>query len=248
MARAGLTARGVVYILMGVLAVLVARGAQANVDLKGALAQVLAQPYGGWVVGLLAIGFAGYALWRLSEAAFGVTGEGHKTGPRVQSLARGLIYAFLAFTAASLLQGSRAAQGTQQQGYAAEVMSHPGGRWAVGLAGVTIAVAGLVMVVDGAKLKFMRYFPAGGMSARVREWIRGLGRIGTIARGLVFALTGALVVSAAWTYDATKASGLDGALRTLRDRPSGELLLTLAGAGLAIFGIYGLAEARYRRV
>ena len=68
------------------------------------------------------------------------------------------------------------------------------------------------------------------------------------ARGLVFALTGALVVSAAWTYDAAKASGLDGALRTLRDRPSGELLLTLAGAGLAIFGIYGLAEARYRRV
>lgn len=247
-ARAGLTARGVVYILMGVLAVLVARGAQANVDQKGALAQVLAQPYGGWVVGLLAIGFAGYALWRLSEAAFGVTGAGRKTGPRVQSLARGLIYAFLAYTAVSLLQGSRTAQGTQQQGYAAEVMAQPGGRWAVGLAGLTVAVAGLVMVVEGAKLKFMRYFPAGVMSARLREWIRDLGRIGTIARGLVFALTGVLVVSAAWTYDAAKASGLDGALQTLRDRPYGELLLTLAGVGLLIFGIYGLAEARYRRV
>jgi len=247
-ARAGLTARGVVYILMGVLAVLVARGAQANVDQKGALAQVLTKPYGGWVVGLLAIGLAGYALWRLSEAAFGVTGAGRKTGPRVQSLARGLIYAFLAYTAVSLLQGSRTAQGTQQQGYAAEVMAQPGGRWAVGLAGLTVAVAGLVMVVEGVKLKFMRYFPAGGMSARLREWIRDLGRIGTIARGLVFALTGVLVVSAAWTYDAAKASGLDGALQTLRDRPYGELLLTLAGVGLLIFGIYGLAEARYRRV
>jgi hypothetical protein len=127
-------------------------------------------------------------------------------------------------------------------------MAQPGGRWAVGLAGLTVAVAGLVMVVEGAKLKFMRYFPAGGMSARLREWIRDLGRIGTIARGLVFALTGVLVVSAAWTYDAAKASGLDGALQTLRNRPYGELLLTLAGVGLLIFGIYGLAEARYRRV
>lgn len=247
-ARAGLTARGVVYLLIGILALLVARGSRAEVDQKGALAQVLTRPYGGWVVGLLAVGFGAYALWRLSEAAFGVTGEGRKPGARLQSLARGLIYGFLAFTAVSLLQGSRGAQSTQQQGYAAQVMAHPGGRVVVGLVGLAVALAGAVMVVEGFTLKFMRYFPSGGMPPGVRDGIRSLGRIGTIARGLVFALTGVLIMSAAWTYDAAKASGLDGALKSLRDRPFGALLLGVAAIGLIVFGIYGLAEARYRRV
>lgn len=229
-ARAGLTARGLVYILIGLLALLVATGGRAEVDQKGALAQVIAKPYGGWVVGLLAVGFAAYALWRLSEAAFGVTGEGRRKGPRLQSLARGLIYAFLSFTAVSVLQGSRGAQSTQQRGYAAEVMAHPGGRWVVGVVGLVIAVVGAIMVIEGVKLKFMRYFPAAGLPAGVRDGIKNLGRIGTIARGLVFALTGVLVVVAAWTYDAAKASGLDGALKTLRDRPFGWLLLGIAAA------------------
>jgi hypothetical protein len=247
-ARAGLTARGLVYLLIGVLAFLVARGARAEVDQTGALAQVLAKPFGGWVVGLLAVGFACYSLWRLSEAAFGVTGEGRKTGPRLKSLARGLIYGFLAYTAVELLRGSGTPQTSQQKGYAAEVMAHPGGRWAVGLIGLGVAIAGVVMVVEGVRLKFMRYFPVSGMEPATRSWIRQLGRVGTIARGLVFALAGALVVSAAWTYQPAKASGLDGALRTLADRPLGDLYLTAAALGLIIFGVYGLAEARYRRV
>ncbi|HVB27737.1 MAG TPA: DUF1206 domain-containing protein [Mycobacteriales bacterium] len=246
-ARAGLTARGLVYLLMGILALLVARGGHAHVDQKGALSQVLREPFGGWDVGLLAVGFAGYALWRLSEAAFGVTGESGKAGPRVKSLARALAYGFLAFTAVSLLLGSRQPQGTRQRAYAAVVMSHPGGRWLVGLVGVAIAVVGLAMVVEGVTLKFLRYFPA-GLSPRVRAAIRQLGRVGSIARGLVFTLTGGLVVVAAWTYQPAKASGLDGALKTLRDRPYGGPLLGLAAIGLIVFGVYGLGEARYRRV
>ncbi len=247
-ARAGLTARGLVYLLMGVLAFLVSRGARAEVDQKGALEQVLAKPFGAWVVALMAIGFACYSLWRLSEAAFGVVGEGRKIGPRVQSLARGLIYGFFAYTSVALLLGSRKSQTSQQRGYAAEVMSHSGGRWLVGLVGVVITIVGVIMVIDGFRLAFMRYFPAGGMNPRTRGWIRQLGRAGTVARGLVFALAGVLVVSAAWTYNAAKAGGLDGALRTLADRPFGHLYLALAGVGLIIFGVYGLAEARYRRV
>lgn len=247
-ARAGLTARAVVYLLIGLLALLVAQGHRAEVDQKGALAQVIAKPYGGWAVGLLAAGFACYALWRLSEAAFGVAGEGRKAGPRVQSLVRGLVYAFLAYSAVSLLQGSRQGQSAQQKGYAAQAMSHPGGRVVVGVVGVVVVVVGLAMVIEGYQLKFMRYFPSGALPDGVRGAVRQLGRIGTIARGLVFALAGALVVAAAWTYDASKASGLDGALKTLRDQAYGPYLLALAGLGLFAFGIYGFAEARYRRV
>jgi hypothetical protein len=248
LARAGLTARAVVYLLIGLLALLVAQGHRAEVDQKGALAQVIAKPYGGWMVGLLAVGFACYSLWRLSEAAFGVAGEGRKAGPRVQSLVRGLVYAFLAYTAVSLIQGARQGQSAQQKGYAAQAMSHPGGRLVVGVIGVIVVAAGLAMVVEGIKEKFMRYFPAGALPDGVRGAVRQLGRIGTVARGLVFALAGALLVAAAWTYDANKASGLDGALKTLRDQAYGPYLLGLAGLGLIAFGVYGFAEARYRRV
>ncbi len=246
--RAGLTARAVVYLLIGFLALAVARGSGAKMDQKGALAQVLAQPFGPVMVGLLAVGFVGYAVWRLTEVAFGVTGEGRAVGPRLVSLARALAYGFLAYTAVTLMRGSGVDQSSQQRGYAAQLMTHPFGRWVVGLVGVAIAVVGLVMVVQGVKLTFMRYFPAAGLPPRTRQAVRHLGRVGTIARGLVFTLTGVLVASAAWTYDASNVGGLDGALQTLRDRPFGGLLLAVAAAGLIVFGVYGLCEARYRRV
>ena len=66
-ARAGLTARAVVYLLIGSLALAVASGSGAKMDQKGALAQVLAQPFGPVMVTLLALGFVGYAAWRLTE-------------------------------------------------------------------------------------------------------------------------------------------------------------------------------------
>lgn len=247
-ARLGLAARGVVYLLMGLLAVLVARGAAVQVDQKGALAQVVARPYGELVVAAMAAGFAGYALWRLSEAAFGVSLEGRRVGPRVQSLVRGLVYVGLALSAVAVLQGARTSQSSQQQSLTARAMEQPGGRWLVAAIGAVILGVGLALVAEGVRLRFMRYFPVGALSPRVRHAVRVLGAVGTVARGLVFALTGCLVVAAAWTYDPAKASGLDGALKTLRDQPFGPLLLTAAGAGLVAFGLYGLTEARYRRV
>jgi hypothetical protein len=165
----------------------------------------------------------------------------------VQSFVRGLIYAFLAYSAFSLLQGSNTGQSSQQKGYAAQIMAHPGGRWVVGAAGAIVVVVGLALVVEGLRLTFMRSF-SGQLPPRARALVTQLGRVGTTARGLVFALAGGLVVAAAWTYDANKAGGLDGALKTLRDRPFGPVLLTLTGLGLVAFGLCGLAEARYRRV
>jgi hypothetical protein len=64
----------------------------------------------------------------------------------------------------------------------------------------------------------------------------------------VFVLIGILVISAAWSFDPKKASGLDGALRTLLQQPYGAVLALLASVALVAFGVYGLAEARYRRV
>jgi hypothetical protein len=246
LARIGLTARGLVYIVVGWLAVLVGLGGRANIDQRGALTEVLAQPYGAAMLWLLTIGFAAYALWRLSEAAFGATGEGKKAGPRLRSLARGIAYAALALTARSLQQGASGTQAGQQGHLAGTVMQHTGGRWIVGIVGLIVVAVGLVLVREGWRTTFLRYF--GALPPRLRKAVIWLGRTGTIARGVVFAISGLLVVVAAWTVDPAKAGGVDQAFRTLLQEPFGTVLVVLLGAGLMLFGVYGLTEAAWRRV
>ncbi len=249
LARAGLTARGVIYILIGIVAILVAIGQGGHqADQQGALQLVASQPFGAVALWLLAIGFVGYALWRLSEAAFGVPGEGTGAGPRLKSLVRGLVYASFAVLTFKIILGKKANQAGQQKDVTASVMHHAGGRFAVGIVGLIIVIVGLALVVEGARHKFMKHLRTGEMSPQTRKAVRRLGTVGTIARGLVFALAGVLVIDAAITYDPSKAAGLDTALHTLRNQPFGEFLLIIAALGLIAFGVYGLAEARWRRV
>jgi len=249
LARAGLAARGVLYILIGWVAILVAlERARREADQRGALQLLAAKPYGLISLWLLAAGFIAYALWRLSEAAFGVAVDGNGAGPRLKSLARAVVYAGLAVTTFSVIGGARRSQSGQQRDWSAKAMSHPGGRWAVGLLGVIVVIVGVVLVVQGVRRTFLKYLQTGQMSPRTRRVVTRLGMIGTTARGLVFALTGALVVEAAVKYQPAKAGGLDTALRTLRDQPYGKFALIIAALGLITFGVYGLCEARWRKV
>jgi type IV secretory pathway VirB2 component (pilin) len=249
LARAGLAARGVIYVLIGWLAILVALGKTSQeADQRGALQLLSGKPYGLVSLWLLCIGFAAYALWRLSEAAFGVTVDGNGAGPRLKSLARAVVDGLLAVATFSVISGARRSQAGQQKDWTARLMSHPGGRWAVGLAGAVVVVIGVVLVMEGVKRKFVKYLRTGEMSPRTRRVVVRLGVIGTVARGMVFALAGALVIEAAVKYQPSKAGGLDTALNTLRDQSFGEFALIVAAVGLIIFGVYGLCEARWRKV
>ncbi|MGH8861394.1 MAG: DUF1206 domain-containing protein [Jatrophihabitantaceae bacterium] len=249
LARLGLVARAAVYLLIGILALLLAFGAKKKeTDQRGAL-QELANQTGGFALLLvIAVGLVGYAIWRFSEAAFGVAGEGMKAGPRAQSLIRGVVYAFLAVSAFTILfEGHDTSQARQQQSLTAKVMKNTGGRWLVGLVGVVIVVVGAVLVYEGVTRKFEKYFKLGAMGSRARRITEFLGTIGTTARGVVFGVTGVLIVTAAVQFEPAKARGIDGALRALRDTPAGPWLLVVIAVGLVMFGLFGLCEARWRR-
>jgi hypothetical protein len=249
LARAGLAARGVIYLLIGLVAFLVAFGLSSRQpNQEGALQLLAAKPYGLIALWLLAIGFAGYALWRLSEAAFGVTGEGNGAGPRLRSLGRAIVYAFFAYLTFTVISGAHSNQTRKQQDLTAQAMHHTGGRWAVGIAGLVIVIIGLVLIIEGLRRRFMKYMQTARMSPRVRQTVEGIGVIGTVARGIVFGLVGILVMDAAITHKASESGGLDKALLTLRHQPYGQLLLVAAALGLIAFGVYGLCEARWRRV
>jgi RNase P/RNase MRP subunit POP5 len=249
LARAGLTARGVIYILIGWVAVLVALGhSSREADQQGALQMLAGTSYGLVSLWLLGIGFAAYALWRLSEAAFGVTGERPGAGPRLKSLARAVIYAGLCYLTFSVISGAHSSLSGRQQDITATTMQHPVGRVLVGIVGLAIVACGIVLVTEGARKKFMKHLNTAQMSARTRRVVKLLGITGTIARGVVFALVGVLVVDAAVTHKAAESGGIDKALLTLRGQPFGEFLMLLAALGLLVFGVYGLCEARWRKV
>src|SRR6201996_5216405 len=249
LARAGLTARGVIYILIGWVAVLVALGQSTHeADQQGALQLLAGKPYGLVSLWLLAIGFAAYALWRLSEAAFGVAGERPGAGPRLKSLARAVIYAGFSYLTFTVIAGTARSQAGRQQDVTASAMQHTDGRLLVGLAGLVVVACGVILIAEGARRKFMKYLETSRMSSRSRRVVQLLGMIGTIARGAVFALAGAVGSGAAASHNAAESGGIDKALLTLRDQPFGEFLTLLAALGLLIFGVYGLCEARWRKV
>lgn len=247
LARAGLTARGVTYILIGVLALLLAFGAGGkHADQKGAMSELLSHSYGSVLVGALAVGFFGYALWRLLEAASGVTGEPNSASARVKSAARGVIYLGITVSAINALRGSSQSQSGQQQTFAAKVLAHTGGRILVIVAGLAIIAVAGVLIAEGWKLKFMRFFKH--IPPQVERFVVQLGRIGTIGRGCVIAVAGVLLVIAGWRLDPHYAGGMDAAFRALLGQPFGQVLGIVAALALAAFGVYGLAEARWRRV
>ncbi len=248
-ARAGLTARGIIYVLIGWVAILVALGHGSHeADQQGALQWLAGQPYGKVSLWVLGIGFAAYALWRLSEAAYGVAGEGNGAGPRLKSLARAVIYAGFAYLTFQVISGTQGSQARKQQDFTAKAMQHPGGRWPVGIAGLIIVIIGLVLVMEGIRRKFMKYLLTSQMTPRTRRIVRMLGTIGTIARGVVVALVGILVIDAAISHNPATSGGIDRALLTLRNQPAGPVLLVLVALGLVVFGLYGLREARWRRI
>jgi hypothetical protein len=249
LARAGLTARGIIYLLIGLVAILVAVGRSGKeADQAGALKLLAGQPFGLFALWLLGLGFAAYALWRLSEAAFGVTGEGYGAGPRLKSAARAVIYIGFAVLTFDIIAGTGGSQAHREQDWSAKAMHQPGGRWLVGIIGLAVVIAGIVLIIEGVRAKFMRLLETSRMSMKTRVVVKRLGMVGTTARGAIFALAGALVVEAAINYQPSKARGLDKALLTLRNQPFGEALVIIAGLGLIIFGIYALCEARWHKV
>ncbi len=249
LAKGGLAARAVIYLVMGWLAIEIAAGhhtQQANQ--KGALATIAARPFGEALLWLLGLGFAAYALWRLSEAAFGTAAEGDKTGPRLQSAGRAIAYGALSVTTFAFVLGVRGrGQAQQQETATGTLMKHTYGRWLVGLVGLVIVVVGLAMVYEGLTRAFEKDLKMHELHGRTRTVVLSLGAVGTVARGVVFAVAGVLVVQAAVSYDVKKSTGLDGALRTLANRPYGSVILGVVALGLIAFGLYGLACTKWAK-
>ncbi len=252
LARAGLAARGVIYAIVGWIALQIAFGSPGHeADSAGALRLLANNPVGAVLLWLLAIGFAGLALWRLSEAIWGAAGSGgHKAGARLASLGRAVIYGVLAFTILKYVLGlgAPASSNSQSKDLTATLLHQPGGQVLVAVIGLAVAAAGVALAWQYWQKKFLRQLRLGGVSPAVRRTVTRLGQIGGVARGAVFAAVGVFLVVAAVNAKPGQARGVDSALRAMAQTPFGPWLLVLVAAGLIVFGVYSCCEARWRAV
>jgi hypothetical protein len=257
LARSGLVAKGASYGLVGVLAVKLAFGVGGKATSRqGALQTLAHHTFGKFVLVLLALGLAGYAVWRFVEAVVERDDDGDDKGKlkmwgkRAGYVGRGLIYAGLTVSAVKILLGSGGSESQDQKAHhtAATVFGWPGGRWLVGAAGIVVIGVGLWNLYRGISQKFADKWRTGGMSHLQRTWGVRAGVLGHVARGVVFGLIGVFVTKAAVDYDPKDAIGLDGALRKLAEASYGPYLLGVTAAGLVCYGLYCLVDARYRDV
>jgi hypothetical protein len=254
LARVGLVAKGISFLLVGGLAAKLALGHGGKATSRnGALESLAQHTFGRVALAVLAAGFAAYALWRFVQAwAERCTGDDNEAttwGKRAGYVGRGLIYASLTFSSLRLVMGAdEEAQNTKAHKSAAMVLGWPAGRWLVGAAGVAIAGVGAYNLYRGLTRKFEDKWRVGRLSPGVRKWGGRAGVLGHVARFVVFGLIGVFVVKAAVDYKPKDAIGLDGALQKLAHASYGPVLLGLTAAGLVAYGIYCLVDARLRDV
>ena len=245
--RAGLVARGLIYLVVAGLAVRVAlrTAGDDRADQRGALAEVAQHTFGTAALVLLAVGFGCYALWRGVRA---FTGEESHDDPephqRLADVGRTIIHISLMLTTISVLRDDDGSQsgGNAGQEWTARLMTNSGGRWLVGAVGVALVVGGLWLIRRGFTEKFRKHLE------RLRGWVVTLGTWGHVGRGIAFAFIGAFVLRAAIRFDPSEPIGLDAALRDLAQSGWGKAVVLVVAAGLGAFGLYSVAESRDRRV
>lgn len=249
-ARCGLVTRGVLYVLIGLLAVRVAFGGGGNeADRQGALQELAEKPFGVVLVWAVGIGLVCMLLWRLSEAVFGAAGpEGDKPAKRLAAAGRCVFYGAAAVSVLTFSAGGGRSGDQQSRDVTAKALDLPAGQWLVGAVGLGIAVAGLVIAVQAARRTFRKHLAMGGASARWRTAVDFLGVTGGLARGTVFAAVGGFVLYAAVRYDPAQAKGTDDTLRSFTHTAAGPWLLVAVAVGLVLFGVFSWATARWREV
>ncbi|WP_405790550.1 DUF1206 domain-containing protein [Streptomyces sp. NBC_01367] len=254
LSRVGLCARGVIYVLVGLLAVQMGFGGDSGkeADRSGAVSTIGEQPFGRVLLWALVVGLAAMALWRLSEAAFGqaVTG-GDKWTRRLGSLGLAVFYTVICVGVVQTAlvggsAGSRPGDETSKD-YTARVLNWPGGRVLVGVVGAVLVIGGVVIVVRSLMRKFEENLRTEEMSPTTRRIVAGLGIVGGVATGVVSAVAGLFVLLAAVQFDPGRAKGMDETLRSFAATPVGPVLLIAAAVGLLLFGLYSFCEARWRK-
>lgn len=250
--RAGLVAKGVLYAVVGVLAIQVALGAQeTDAGKEGALRTIATQPLGRLLLAILALGFAGYAVWRFAQGFLDRDGENGATGAakRLGAVGKGVWWSGLAVLTVLKLVGAESGGGrSAEDETTAGVLGLPYGRYLVLAVALGFFAAAAFNGYRAITCQFREKLETHEMSDAEEATATGAGILGHLARLVVWGLIGAFLAKAAWQFDPEEAVGLDAALHEVARQPYGGLLLGAVAVGLIAYALYCVAQARYRDV
>jgi len=256
-ARAGFAASGVLHLLVAFIILRLAFGTGGNADQSGALSTLAQQPGGTLMLWVAAVGLFALGLWRIAEAIVGSkpgerygqhegSGQRQDGSPawkRAKSLGLAIVNIAIAFSAARFAMGSGQSSGQQNSGMSAQLMQSGWGKALLIAVGLGIIAVGGYHIYKGASKKFLKDLRVYGGTG-----VTAVGITGYVAKGVVLAGAGGLVVFATLTADPSKAAGLDAAVKTLGQAPFGKFLLILAALGIASFGAYSFVRSKHGRM
>ena len=237
-ARAGFAVSGLLHLLIAWIVLQLALGDGGNADQSGALATLAAQPGGSVMLWVAAVVLAALGVWQIVEI-FVET----ELKDRGKAAAVGIVYLALAFSAAKFAMGSGTSSGQQNAGLSGQMMQSGWGKAVLIVVALVLIGVGGYHVYKGAAKKFVEELTVSDSAA-----VTWTGIVGYVAKGLVLIGVGVLVVVATLTSDPAKATGVDGAVKTLGSAPFGKVLLVIAAIGLAAYGGYGFIRARYGKL
>jgi hypothetical protein len=246
MTRVSYAVRGCIYILVSVLALQIIFGIRSvPASQQGAITLIANQPFGMVLLWLVLAGTIGYSLWGLARAVLarsnrgdGLKGALHRIGFLISALG----YASLAiFTYGYLAGASHSSQGLQD--FIKTGMQLPFGRWLIAILGVITLTAGIHQIYQGFTATFDRQFQIHALTRKQVRLTTQIGQWGTMARGVVFSVTGILIIVSAYRANSSQPVGMDAALMTLLRQPHGSWLLTAVAVGLMAFGFYSILIA-----
>ena len=238
-ARLGYAASGVLHLVLAWITAQVALGgAGQQASQSGALATVAHQSFGLFLLWVLAVGFALLALWQVTEVV-----TQREAFDKAKAAGKAVLYAALAWTALTFALGGHTSSNRQTKDFTRTLMEAPAGRLLVGAVGVGIIGVAAYHIYKGWKKKFLE-----DLQEHPGRWAVVAARVGYIGKGVALVAVGVLFIVAAVKQSAGKATGLDGALRSLQDLPAGTVVLIGIALGLAAYGVYSFARARYARV
>lgn len=251
--RFGYMAKGTVYFLIGLLALMAALGLGGKMTgTSGMLETVAGKPFGEILLWAIGIGLIGYVIWEVIKAILDPENKGTDAKGLLTRVGYGvsaIIYGGIAFKAISIaMHASSGGGGGSEKTISAKLLAQPFGQWIIGLVGMIIIGYGVYELYNGYTERFMNKFRVSEMNQHEKKIARKSGKMGLIARGAVLAMIGYFFIQTAITANPEQSKGIDGALAELASKPYGQWLLGIAAAGLMLYGIYEVIRGRYEHM
>jgi len=251
LARVGYASKGLVYLVIGVMAALAAIGiGGGTTDGRGAFTAIVAQPFGRTIVATSIVGLLGYALWRVISALRDTEHRGRSAkgiALRVGQAGSAVLAIAIAVQAWRVISGSPGESRAIEE-WTRRLMAAPAGRWMVALIGAGIAGYSLFQLYKGLAGNVTRHLELWNVDEKWQVRFEGIARFGLVARGLVFLVVGWFMIATAMKFTGDSARDIDGALDTFAAQQYGAALLSVVAFGLVSYGLLQLINARWRRV